>query len=379
VDLNELQRNWHEFGRRNPFGAIVSLDLPEGDLPDWDAAEFFQTGVLAIDAVVGYLRSLPLELRWGRALDFGCGVGRLTQALGRHFRECVGVDIAPSMIELANRYNALGDRCTYRLNTASDLSLFPDDHFDLVYSTIVLQHIAPEYSAKYIREFIRVLAPGGVALFDLPSEPGDPLLSAPPTSFRAGLRLVDAPRRFTAGAPRTLRVRVRNEGSISWPFTARTEEELGRIRLGNHWLDRRGDMSVRDDGRAELPRTVGPDDDVELSLTVHAPARPGVYILELDMVLEGVLWFAEGGSITRKLAALVAPGLRRAATPRTPREPPAVAEPPPEGDAPTMEMHCIKREDVVGIVEASGGRVVDIAESTAAGTGWIGFRYCVTK
>jgi ubiquinone/menaquinone biosynthesis C-methylase UbiE len=54
--------------------------------------------------------------------------------------------------------------------------MFPDGAFDLVYSRITLQHIAPRYTLRYLREFIRVLAPGGVLSIQIPERvpAGDP-------------------------------------------------------------------------------------------------------------------------------------------------------------------------------------------------------------
>src|ERR1700682_912533 len=51
-----------------------------------------------------------------RHLDFGCGVGRLTQGPASYFASVRGVDIAPSMIELAKRHNRYPDVCHYDLN-----------------------------------------------------------------------------------------------------------------------------------------------------------------------------------------------------------------------------------------------------------------------
>src|SRR5258707_194558 len=79
-----------------------------------------------------------------RALDFGWGAGRLSQAIARRMAEVDGVDIARSMVDLAGRHNRYGDRCRYRVNTAPDLRLFGDGAFDFVYSSIVLQHIPQE-------------------------------------------------------------------------------------------------------------------------------------------------------------------------------------------------------------------------------------------
>ncbi len=105
-----------------------------------------------------------------RALDFGCGVGRLTQALANHFDETYGIDVAASMIDQAIQYNRHGAKCTYLVNNEDNLAAFPDDSFDLVFSYIVLQHMRPEYSKGYIKEFLRVLAPGGLIAFQIPSE-----------------------------------------------------------------------------------------------------------------------------------------------------------------------------------------------------------------
>ena len=134
----------------------------------WDPQRFFATGVAEIQVALQYVESKhPLRAR-RRALDFGCGVGRLSQALAEHFDEVKGVDISPSMLEHARGYNRFGDRCQYVLNERSDLSVFPDQSFDLIYSMITLQHMPPRYSLRYIREFVRVLAPEGVLLFQLP-------------------------------------------------------------------------------------------------------------------------------------------------------------------------------------------------------------------
>jgi ubiquinone/menaquinone biosynthesis C-methylase UbiE len=104
----------------------------------------------------------------GRALDFGCGVGRLTRALSDHFQAIVGMDVAPSMIERARSLNADCATCTFVLNRATRLKAIPDGAFDIVYCRLVLQHIRPVLVRQYIRELIRVVAPNGVLMFQLP-------------------------------------------------------------------------------------------------------------------------------------------------------------------------------------------------------------------
>ena len=86
------------------------------------AGRILETGAREIRDVMSYVEGLSIPLRRRRALDFGCGVGRLTQALVRYFDEVCGVDIAPSMIEWARKYNGCGDHCLYFVNASDDLA-----------------------------------------------------------------------------------------------------------------------------------------------------------------------------------------------------------------------------------------------------------------
>jgi ubiquinone/menaquinone biosynthesis C-methylase UbiE len=169
MEIKDLRQDWDAFGRRDPLWAIITH--PKKRKNRWDVSEFFETGVSEIRQLMDYVDSLGVPIPRKKALDFGCGVGRLSQALATYFEEVHGVDVAPSMIDLACRYNRYGDRCKYHLNDRSALALFGHDTFDLIYSNITLQHIDPIHSKRYIKEFVRILAPGGLLVFQLPSAP----------------------------------------------------------------------------------------------------------------------------------------------------------------------------------------------------------------
>ena len=166
MNLKEVQKHWHAFGKMDPMWAI--LTWPDRKENKWQRDEFFQTGIIEINLIMQYVESLGITIPRHKALDFGCGIGRLTQALANYFEEVYGVDISPSMLELAEQYNNYGNRCQYWLNDVDNLRLFNDDSFDFIYSLITLQHIQPQYSKKYIKEFLRILAPGGLLIFHLP-------------------------------------------------------------------------------------------------------------------------------------------------------------------------------------------------------------------
>lgn len=128
--------------------------------------------------MIAYVATLGVEPGRRRALDFGCGAGRLAQGLARFFDEVDGVDISASMVDAAREHNAHPGRVRYHVNVADDLALFGDDTFDLIYSNKVLQHIPPAHQAAYVAEFVRVLRPGGLAVFQARNgpriEPGTP-------------------------------------------------------------------------------------------------------------------------------------------------------------------------------------------------------------
>lgn len=169
MKLEELTEKWNHFGETDPFYVIITRKEMRGG--KWSPKAFFETGVKEVEGLMSTVRSLGVMVQFGRALDFGCGVGRVTQALGTYFHVVYGVDIAPSMIQLAEKYNLHSEKVKYVVNRGADLRLFEDGSFDLIYSKITLQHIPPLYSFKYIREFLRVLAPNGLLVFQLPDKP----------------------------------------------------------------------------------------------------------------------------------------------------------------------------------------------------------------
>lgn len=74
------------------------------------------------------------------------------------------------MIERAAQLNAAIPRCRFMVNVSDNLEVFPDSSFDLVYSSIVLQHVPSRCLILHcIAEFLRVVKPGGIVVFQLPS------------------------------------------------------------------------------------------------------------------------------------------------------------------------------------------------------------------
>ena len=162
------QREWEDLAAVDPLWAILSDPARRGG--GWELEEFFRTGEADAERALARAHELGRPARRVRALDFGCGVGRVTRALAGRFGEAVGVDLSESMVEQARRLNAKVANARFLVNAQPDLGELEDASFDLVYSRIVLQHLSSAGEAlRYVAEFLRVVRPDGIVVFQLPA------------------------------------------------------------------------------------------------------------------------------------------------------------------------------------------------------------------
>jgi SAM-dependent methyltransferase len=162
IDLNESMRDWDSLAERDPLWSILT-DASKAN-GKWDIAEFMATGDAEIETVMDHLARINCTpMTNGSALDFGCGVGRLTQSIAARFTSCIGVDISWQMIQRAVLLNRHA-HCRYVVHSNIRLP-FADGSFVFIYSNIVLQHVPRRLSIEYLRELVRVLAPDGVLVF----------------------------------------------------------------------------------------------------------------------------------------------------------------------------------------------------------------------
>jgi SAM-dependent methyltransferase len=162
------QRDWDAIAALDPRWAVLSD--PSRKYGGWDDEAFFASGEEEVAARLRPTEELGRPAGREAALDFGCGLGRVTRALSARFERCVGVDVSRVMVERAKQLNADVEGCSFVLNTDDDLGRFGDASFDLVYSSIVLQHLpGPAAVAAWLHELVRVTRPDGLLLFQLPS------------------------------------------------------------------------------------------------------------------------------------------------------------------------------------------------------------------
>ncbi len=169
--LTRLRHQWNTLAQRDALGSVLTRPRTA---PLWDVDDFFETGRSDVARLMAAIARLAPALSARRALDFGCGVGRLTQALAAYFDDVRGIDVAVSMIARARHENRSPERCHFEVNRRPHLRRFDDGTFDLVYSRLVLQHMPPRLVRRYLPELLRVLAPGGLLVFQLPTQIDDP-------------------------------------------------------------------------------------------------------------------------------------------------------------------------------------------------------------
>ena len=163
---NDSDQDWDRLARTDPYFAVLTEPKYHGDLSESDRVEFFRTGQAHVAEVLSIIRTRLLpEFAPARALDFGCGVGRVLIPLAERCREVTGVDVSPAMLEEARRNCEAVGASQVRLIRSDDNLSSINGEFDFVHSYIVLQHIPVERGERLVRELARRLAPDGIGVF----------------------------------------------------------------------------------------------------------------------------------------------------------------------------------------------------------------------
>lgn len=233
--LDRITRHWQRLGAEDPLWAVyVAPDTRDGG---WDNDAFFATGRSEIARVVALLASHGSPASYRVALDFGCGVGRLSQPLATVFDRVIALDVSEPMLDRGRELSAEYTNIEFVLNQRDDLRFLPDASVDLVYSSLVLQHLPRALAARYLAEFIRVLRPGGVVLAQVATRPTASLkglafrcLPAPVVgALQRVLLHYPAPMRMQAMPERWMRRKVAAAGG-------RIAAQENDSTYGGHWI-----------------------------------------------------------------------------------------------------------------------------------------------
>jgi ubiquinone/menaquinone biosynthesis C-methylase UbiE len=155
--LATMRADWNRRAREDAYYYVGFAH------PDQDTAVFQATAAPIVPMLEAEFPRLASPPSASKALEVGCGPGRLMLPLSRHFAEIHGVDVSDEMIARARELLQQTPNAHPHTGTGADLRMFPDASFDFVYSYAVFQHIpSKEVVLNYLREIQRVLKPLGV-------------------------------------------------------------------------------------------------------------------------------------------------------------------------------------------------------------------------
>ena len=155
---------WKAYGRDDPyFGVLSHEEYSRHRLSDVNLDKFFLSGEKAVAELLSSIAKLGISLRMGRALDFGCGVGRLTIPLAKRFKDVNGVDISEGM--LSEGAKNLMRRSIVNVTLSTEI---PDLAFDFVHSALVFQHINAKRGTEIILDLWSKVTDSGLFAFQIP-------------------------------------------------------------------------------------------------------------------------------------------------------------------------------------------------------------------
>lgn len=229
-DLRRLRSDWEMLGASDPLWAVyVTKSARHGG---WDLEEFLDTGRREVrdswSRFAEVTGDFPAED--SIVIDFGCGVGRLSTALAECTARVIGIDISEPMLQAARGVipPELRDRICMIASSSAALPL-ADRTADLVYTSLVLQHMPAHLALGYVREFMRVLKPGGYAFVQVAEQPDSSLKG---TAFRLlPAWAYGALQRILLGYPAPMRMEQLSRENVD------TAADAAGGELVSHWAD----------------------------------------------------------------------------------------------------------------------------------------------
>ncbi len=156
--INKMKKDWNRRANHNARYWIATSAFETDDV-------FADSGENDARRILEGLEDY-LSPSW-HVLEIGCGIGRLLKPLASRFHHLCGIDVSKEMIEQSKDWLKAHPNVETHENSGINLSLFPDNSFDLVYSYIAFQHMPEDVFFSYLPEITRVLKPQGLFKFQI--------------------------------------------------------------------------------------------------------------------------------------------------------------------------------------------------------------------
>jgi ubiquinone/menaquinone biosynthesis C-methylase UbiE len=169
-------RQWERYGALDPYYGVLSApDFHHARIDTATRKLFFGTGRQYVAEMMEAIKScVGSDFECHRALDYGCGVGRLTLPLAERCAHVYGMDVSRSMLCEADR-NAKRIHLSNVEWVEADRLAELSGCYDLAHSFLVFQHIPVREGERIFAALVRGLRPGGVGVIHVTLRPSRPL------------------------------------------------------------------------------------------------------------------------------------------------------------------------------------------------------------
>ncbi len=154
----KMRREWNERAQKS-FMQYTSGTQSE------DEKDYMESARRDAGTVLKYLGDVDTKT-W-KALDLGCGPGRMIQVLAPRFAEVHGTDVSDEMLRIGRERLKDFPNVTLHRVEGTSLKQFPDKSINLMWSYSVLYHMPRALYYGYLKELSRVMAPGGLLIYQL--------------------------------------------------------------------------------------------------------------------------------------------------------------------------------------------------------------------
>ncbi len=158
--MRDTDSDWERIGQEEPYYGVLTHDrFLRKNIDEQALQDFWDTGEADYAHLTTTIQHHLGDFKPHTALDFGCGVGRLTRAMAKRCGSVFGVDVAEGMLIEARKD---------RLPNIEYVREIPVAKVDWVHSSMVLQHIPPVRGYVLIDDLMARLNPGGVFTLHFP-------------------------------------------------------------------------------------------------------------------------------------------------------------------------------------------------------------------
>jgi ubiquinone/menaquinone biosynthesis C-methylase UbiE len=216
--MNTDQKTWEKLGEMAPYySVLVAEEFKPENLTAENLSAFFNSGREHVTRLMQAVRELQPQFTPGTAIDFGCGVGRVTIPLAETSARVLAVDVSEKMLEEARKNCAREGLQNVTFLITREFLQLADASADFVHSFIVLQHIPPSHGYKLIEKLLSVLQNGGIGALHVTFRDARSLL----------LRLLSWSKKNIPGAVQLTNV-LRGQ-PLNYPAMQMYAYDLGRI------------------------------------------------------------------------------------------------------------------------------------------------------